>query len=102
MTAFTAEMLQAMLQQGEVQFDAHTYVYHRQGSEDWTPDHDEVLVAEGYLIRHSCKKNDIWTKSGAPDHKCSGCGRLVQPGVLLRIQLKPEQEAAMREVLHVR
>jgi hypothetical protein len=78
------------------------YIYLRENGFEWTDAHDEAMVAEGFLLRHSCKARDVWAKSGARDIKCNGCGRLVQPGVLLRIQLKPEQESAMREVLHVR
>jgi hypothetical protein len=81
---------------------SQAYIYLRDHGFDWGDEHDRAMVAEGYLLRHSCKRRDIWTKSGARDIKCDGCGRLIQPGTLLRIQLKPEQESAMREVLHVR
>lgn len=81
---------------------SQAYIYLRDNGFDWTEKHDEALVSAGYLLRHSCKRRDIWAKDGARDIKCDACGRLIQPSVLLRIQLKPEQEAAMREVLHVR
>ena len=81
---------------------SQAYIYLRDNGFDWTEEHDRAMVSEGYLLRHSCKRRDIWAKDGARDIKCDACGRLIQPSVLLRIQLKPEQEAAMREVLHVR
>ncbi len=81
---------------------AQAYIYLKDSGFEWTDAHDEAMVAADFLLRHSCKARDVWAKAGARDIKCEGCGRLVQPGVLLRIQLKPEQESAMREVLHVR
>ncbi|GAG18510.1 unnamed protein product [marine sediment metagenome] len=81
---------------------SHTFIFLRESNFEWLEAHDKMMVELGFLIRHSCKRNDVWTKDGAADVKCEGCGRLIQPGVLLTIQLKPEQESAMREVLHVR